>query len=185
MIQEIFNKMRGKIPEKKTIILSAALIALMIGLAFAFMKKGRASDDVPESPNLMIDTDATDKEEEAVTALKNRNVFFAGMDNITADKDTVVRLENLKDNGDILISYSIIDNDTGRILFSTDLIPAGQHVDWKPSESLEAGSYDICYVQNPVWQDEEGNFVPLTSADNMATLTLKKEGGADERNKRT
>ena len=158
---------------KQASICIALIIGVLIVTGFIFIMSSPQGRNTAGSRNLLIDTGATDEETEAVKALTDRNVYFAGMDNITADADTVIRLENLKENDDILISYTILDNGTGRELFHTDLIPAGQHVDWKPSESVEAGSYDICYVQNPVWQDGDGNYIPLTSADNMATLTLK------------
>ena len=183
MIREIFNKIRETIKEKKTLVLAAMAIGLMIGIGLGLAKDGHASENTDDLQNLVVDTSATDMENETVSALMDRNVYFAGMDNILADADTIVKLENLKENKDILISYSIIDNSTGKELFSTDLIPSGQHVDWKPSESLKAGSYDICYVQNPFWPDGDGNYIPLTSANNLATLTLSTEGEADDGNK--
>ena len=171
MIKKSVKDVLGVIGEKRALFLAAGVMGVVFGITSGLIREGIAGNAAKPPDNLVADTSATG-EEEAEAALKGRNVYFAGMDNILAGADTVVRLENLKDNGDILISYSILDNSTGEELFHTDLIPSGQHVDWKPSETMEAGSYDICYVQNPVWQDGEGNYISLTSADNVASLTL-------------
>ncbi len=187
MIRKTLDKVKDTLRENKTLLLAAAVTGIVFGITLGLISDGMAHNATKSPENLIADTEATEstETEEVKEALKDRNVFFAGMDNISADENTIVRLENLKDNGDILISYVIQNNSTGEELFRTDLIPSGHHVDWKPSETLEEGSYDICYVQNPVWQDKDGNYIPLTSASNVATLTLtlpkedlRVEGGA-------
>ena len=86
------------------------------------ISNGMADNATKPPVNLVADTE--EMETEVVKeALKNRNVFFVGMDNISAGEDTTVSLENMKDNGDILISYVIQDNSTGEEMFRTYLIP--------------------------------------------------------------
>ena len=162
--------------EKKVLMCLIIASALIAGFLLGYFREKSPKETSAEptgAANLVVDTSATDEEATtAEAALKDRNVYFAGLDNMTVDKDTVIRLENLKENEDILISYSIVDTGTGQELFKTDLIPSGMHVDWKPSEYLDEGVYELSYNQNPVWMAKEGEYISLTCANNVATLTL-------------
>ena len=151
-------------------------ILLLLGIKFINNKPQEKAEKEPA--NVILDNRSLENEEdndpmaEVAKALENRNVFFSGINDASANKETVIELENPEANKDILISYKVINNDTGEELFNTDYIEAGKHVDWKPSDSLEPGAYELCFRQSPVWQTSNGEYIPLTSADNVVVITL-------------
>ena len=169
---ELFNR-------KKVIALWVLFIIcgvlLLLGIR-ALINKPK--EKAVANPNVVVDSRVLGNEEkndpiaQAAKELENRNVFFAGINDATIDRETVIELENPEANDDILISYQVINNDTGEELFKTDYVPAGEHIDWKASDNLEPGSYELCFRQNPVWQASNGEYLPLTSADNVVQITM-------------
>lgn len=162
------------------IVIGSLIIALGVGFAgYKLMNTPKTPAETPKSAyeNFVIDTNATDEAKQAPNTLASRNVYFAGIDNSVCDSNTIVYLENLPDNEDFMMKYQIyiIDEDgvKGSLIYETDLIPSGQHVDWKPSETLEPGEYTLAFDELPFMQS--GNdWIPLTAGENQVILTILK-----------
>lgn len=123
----------------------------------------------------VIDDRAVDKSEAVVkkeNPLADRNVFFAGYVDATLSKTSTVALENLPDNEEFLMKYTITDTETNEVVFETGLITSGQCVVWIPGETLEAGTYDLQFLANPYFQEEDGTFTPLTAGSNTVQYTI-------------
>lgn len=121
--------------------------------------------------NLVVDERATIERRDPYKALSNRQVYYAGIEDCTVNKNTVIYLENLEDNGDILMKYDIYVGDEK--VFETDLIPSGNHVEWKPSDSLKSGkTYKINLQQTPYYPLENGEYLSLTSPINTVNITI-------------
>lgn len=123
----------------------------------------------------VIDDRAVDKSEAVVkkeNPLADRNVFFAGYVDATLSKTSTVALENLPDNEEFLMKYTITDLGTNEVVFETDLITSGQCVVWVPGETMEAGTYDLQFLANPYFQEEDGTFTPLTAGSNTVQYII-------------
>ena len=124
--------------------------------------------------NLTIDTAAAE-EHETVTPVSARNVYFAGIDNSTCNGDTIVYLENLPENEDFLMKYEIYtlteDGQRKDMVYETDLIPSGKHVNWKPAEDLGVGIHQVAFVEQPFMRSGE-DYIPLTAGENQVVLTI-------------
>ena len=182
-MQDIHENKKKKNP--LVLIGVAVLILLLLLLVVTFGRKGQGetggnpevTGTVQETPaptgttnnggTVFIIDDRSQSKADAVEAQKNplsgRNVFFAGYADATINKNTTIALENLPDNEDFLIKYTIINTEDGSIVFETNLVQAGQCVVWVPGETLEAGVYNLQFLQSPYWHDGNGNFTPLTA----------------------
>lgn len=125
-----------------------------------------------DAQHMLVDTRASETED-AVNPLANRTVSFVGLDDATLAHDGAILLENLPENQDFLMKFRIVDIDTGKEVYSTDLIPSGKHVAWTPSENLEAGVHRLSFMQTPFYQDPSGEYIPLTAGNNEVTITLQ------------
>ena len=141
------------------------MVLLMTSLA-ACSGKGEKPEDESSGTVFVIDDRGQDKAE-VVEAQKNplsgRNVFFAGYADATLTTTTTVALENLPDNEDFLMKYTVINIADDSVVFETNLIRAGQCVVWVPGEELEPGTYQFRILQSPYYQSGEDEFVPLTA----------------------
>ena len=70
--------------------------------------------------------------------------------------------------------YKIIDKETGDIYEVTDLIPAGEHVEWEPSLILPKGEHTLIFNETPYfkWDESETGYVQLTQANNEVVFTV-------------
>ena len=169
----------------------AGVIALVVGIIALFsMKdgKGAARDlaekmpvqdtAVPEPARmgaLMVDTRAEKGESDGkslIDILGDRQVYFAGIENAVISSDTVISLENMEENEDILMQYEITDKESGEVLETTGLIPAGEQVAWKPGEKLKTGTYTLVFHEMPFFPFE-GEYVALTQGNNEVTITIQ------------
>lgn len=124
---------------------------------------------------LMVDTRAKGSEAEKgslAELLADRQVYFAGIEDAVISEDTVIYLENLKENGDILIQYEVIDKENGESLETTGLIPSGEHVAWVPGEALEKGTHTLILHESPFYP-YEGEYFALTQGNNEVTFTIQ------------
>lgn len=104
--------------------------------------------------------------------LKDREVYFSGIEDTTINKATIVYLNNDENNDDIYLQYTVKDKDTEEVLFETDLIPSGQFVEWVPGDSgLHEGKNNILFIETPYIQIDE-KWVTLTVGKNEAVFTL-------------
>ena len=151
----------------------ALVLILLIGIIAIFIvdKIVNSNKQTDTHGSVHVDNRATDKEEEE-DPLQSRYITFDGYQDSTLAKDGQIMLSNPKENDDFLIKYTISDVDTGEIIFETDLIPSGEHIAWTPGEKLEAGVYHISLLQTPYWQQDNGEYMPLTAGNNEVTLTI-------------
>lgn len=162
--------MRKRIGKIVSLLTLAVLSISLIGC-------GKKTDKVvfEETQGMVIDSRSTsEKVAEVNNPLSSRQIFFAGFDDIYASEESVVCLENLPENDDFFIRYEILmkRGDKEKLVFETDLIPSGEHIEWIPSESLEPGDYDLTFVQTP-YVEINGKWTELTTAGNDVKLCLK------------
>ena len=119
------------------------------------------------SGNILVLDDRAQNKDEIIQTQKNpldgRNVFFAGYADAILNRTTTVALENLPDNEDFLMKYTVINTEDGTVVFETNLIQSGQCVAWMPGETLEPGIYNLQILQSPYYLVDGENFIPLTA----------------------
>ena len=177
-INQPFTRNKGRSSKAVIIVLILIILGLIgAGAAYYFLHKDNGNTVKTESSgygNLRLDTTANSEKSDP-NDLSNRNVYFSGIDNSSCNKDTVIYLENLPENEDFLMKYEIYelneDGTRGEMVFSTDLIPSGQHVNWKPAENLSAGTHNISFLEQPFVQSGD-DFIPLTAGENQVVLTI-------------
>lgn len=123
--------------------------------------------------NMRIDARATDEETKGSEEdhLYSRSIFFAGLDDMSIRTGSTIALENLEQNGDFLMKYKIYEGD--ELLFETQLIPAGKHVSWDPSEMLCVGKHTVTFSEEP-YAELNGGMIPLTCGKNVVNIEIVK-----------
>ena len=166
----------------------AGVVVGIIALVSMAMEKQRARNveierifQEAESPadigigSLMVDT-RSEKGKGAggslADLLADRQVYFAGIENATISQDTVIYLENMEENDDILMQYEITDKETDEVLETTGLIPAGEQVAWTPGEKLKAGTYTLIFHEKPFYP-YDGDYAALTQGNNEVVFTIQ------------
>lgn len=163
---------------KKTLtrVVIAVLLVIIALLLWKSCSKEPAKAPAKEG-NLTIDTRSGEKEEEASLAdvLKDRQVFFSGIEDAVISKETKVYLENPKENQDILMKYEVIDKESGEVVETTDLIPAGESVTWMAGEVLTIGEHTLIFHEMPYypWEEAENGYYPLTQGNNEVVFAVK------------
>ena len=157
------------------ILVTVILLGLSGTVGYMFFVRTPKPDLIDNGyNNLTIDTAAAE-EHETVTPVSARNVYFAGIDNSTCNGDTIVYLENLPENEDFLMKYEIYtlteDGQRKDMVYETDLIPSGKHVNWKPAQDLGVGIHQVAFVEQPFMQSGE-DYIPLTAGENQVVLTI-------------
>ncbi len=153
------------------LVINIAIIAILgIAMYLHFNKKA----NIPETP-VVIDTRATQISEvdKVKDKVKDRNVYFAGIDNAVLDMESRVKLENLPENEDFYMSYTVTNDDTGEVVYNTDLIPSGSHVAWIAGETLGKGEFNLSFLATPYVISDEGEAIALTSGNNKVKLTIQ------------
>lgn len=103
--------------------------------------------------------------------LLGRNIYFSGIVDSIVGEETVVYLENLKENGDdIFIKYEVFDGD--KLVYNTDLTPSGKAAEWMIGDSLSCGEYDLMFCQTPYWKNKTGSYVQLTGGTNTVHFSM-------------
>lgn len=152
----------------------AAVVTVAVIAAFLIGSNGHGDGEpAPGQGGLVVDTRAADTQAAGPVAdpLAGRNVYFSGIEDAAISRETVVQLENQEENLDFLLRYEIYDGD-GELVFGTDLIPSGQHVDWVPGETLGAGVHTLSFLQIPCYVDGAGECISLTQGSCQATLAI-------------
>ena len=162
-----------------------AAIAILFGIGFVIRTSGNGSGNenepqavvtTPNSGSIMLIDDRLVDKNEAVQAQNNpladRNVYFAGYVDATLSKTSTVALENLPENEEFYLKYTVTNIDTNEVVFETNLIPSGQCVMWTPGETLEVGTYNLQLLASPYYEKEDGSFLPLTAGSNVVQYTI-------------
>ena len=159
-------------------IIAARLTAVVIIAVIAACYLGRAermeAETVSSRGGMTVDARATDGpgKEAPPNPLADRSIYFSGIEDTVIGPETVVQLDNREENIDFLLRYEIYDTGTGELVFETDLIPSGQHIDWVPGETLEPGEYTLNFLQIPYYPDPSGEYVALTQGSNQVNLAI-------------
>lgn len=157
--------------DRKVMILLIIIIALVLvfGVLFFWMYN-KLNVQNNSAQGLVLDTSAT--------AMKQHkdigNVVLAGYDDISLAVGGSVSLQNPEANksSDLYVKYEIVDNDTEKVIYESDLIAAGSEVIWVPSDDLKPGQYNISFIQRPFYV-ENGEYVPTMAAGkNDIVLTI-------------
>lgn len=151
-----------------------AVVILAVIVAF-FLGRTQGGGETESSPGgMVVDTRAAQDGggESAENPLAGRSVYFSGIEDAAIGRETVVQLDNREENLDFLLRYEIYDAGTGDLVFETDLIPSGQHIDWVPGETLEPGEYTLDFLQIPYYPDPSGEYISLTQGSNQVTLAI-------------
>lgn len=158
----------------KIIEITIILVTLIGGAMLIFWLYITKDQRISEPKNMRVDTRSTTEEviEEGVD-LSERNIFFAGIEDASIRIGSVIALENLKENEDFLMKYTLY-NEEDDLIYETDLIPAGQHVNWEPSVNLKPGEHKISFVEQP-YLENEGEYIPLTSGRNIVNITILED----------
>ena len=163
--------------EKKNTVFKVIVVILLLLLLIllgALVIKHKADSEYAKGGVVLDDRSNSDPTQQTVNEeLANRQVYFSGIDDATISKQTVVYLENLPENGDFLMQYEITDTDTGKVIEKTGLIPSGEHVDWIPGETLEAGEYHLNFREIPYYQIGEDDYMTLTTGNNQVTFVIQ------------
>jgi len=163
---------------KKRILVAVVITILANVILFACEHAAKKSleKQTEAASYLNLDTRATTSKDRTSLneVLKDRQVYFSGIEDSSVNENTVVYLENAPENEDIYMVYKIIDKETGDIYEVTDLIPAGEHVEWEPSLILPKGEHTLIFNETPYfkWDESETGYVQLTQANNEVVFTV-------------
>lgn len=156
-----------------------ALVAILAAVGIFMFMRGRTNSELAQNnginvvSNISVDTRATSETNQVIEdSLGNRQVFFAGIEDLDISMTTSVLLENLPENEDILMKYEIYNSETEDLIFETDLIPSGEHVEWVPGRNLDKGEYQITMVETPYYPNGDDTYMPLTVGSNVLSLVL-------------
>ena len=156
-------------------ILVVFLIIVVAVVGFFVVKKmkieGAKETTGVISAGLIIDENATDKtkENQQTDPLSERMVYFAGIEDCTINQQSIVYLENLPENEDFLMKYQIFEGE--KLIYETDLIPSGMHIEWKAAEDLSIGEHKLDFKEVPYYP-VDGNYIELTSGVNAVVITV-------------
>lgn len=163
--------------KKTAVILGVILIILLLigvfflGTRFTSKDNHNAKDEMMIT-NLVLDT-SQNNYDKANQELADREVFFAGIGNGPVPRNGEILLKNPPSNDDIYMQYTIINEDTGEVVYETDLIQSANAVSWVPGETLEPGEYHFTLIEQPYYQVEATeNWLPLTTGNNHVTITI-------------
>lgn len=164
----------------KTIIIIIILLLLSITISLgvtSMVTYCREKGIFFKEPNSMqVDSRATNiSQSKKENILEGRNVYFSGIEDAVINKQTVVQLDNMKENEDFYMTYEIYDKSTGVLIFKTDLIPSGQWINWVPGESLDIGEHILDIKQIPYYEHSKGDFKSLTQGCNTVVFTIVEE----------
>ena len=124
-----------------------------------------------DTVSMKIDTNLTDTKV-VETALSDRQVYYAGLEDCTINKDSAIYLENLPENEDFYMAYEVYVDD--KLVHKTDLIPSRKFSKWIPGETMEPGTYVFNIKHIPYYEVSEGEFVPLAYQPvNPITVVIK------------
>ena len=153
----------------EVLIITLSVLLFMVLLAFIYYRK----ETMGQNGSMRVDARATDEERkvDGIGDLSGRNIFFAGIEDTTIKKGTLIELKNLEPNGDFLMKYRIYEGDS--LIFETDLIPSGQYVSWDAAKDLGTGEHKVSFVEEP-FAFAAGEFIPLTSGRNEVNITIEE-----------
>jgi len=172
--------------DKNVIIVVLVIIVLLLCGYFLATQTGLLKSE--SNANFVVDSRATETTEKSPVEnpLKGRNVYFSGIEDAVINKETIVQLENAKENLDYFMEYEVVDVSTGEVVFTTDKIPSGKCVEWVPGETMEAGVYDLALNEFASYYDQANDeFISLSQGCNTVTLEIidqpTKGGQKDEK----
>lgn len=164
-IVDIKDTSKKKDNKKERIIILVLLLLLLaiVTGGYLFIK------------NMKTDSDGTvtiqnsDKEtEEDDNPLEGLYVTYSGITDTEISKESVVKLENLAVNGDIVMKFQVYEGDD--LLYESDYIKSGTSINWNAGSDLSEGEHTLRVVQIPQIE-VDGEWVPLTSGTCECTLT--------------
>ena len=154
------NEKKKKDAVRRILLIIIAILLLLLGFLVFAPKPANESGNV----TLTTGEDITNED----NPLKDLYVTYAGITDATITEDTVVQLENLEENGDIIMMFKIYED--GELIHSTDYIESGKYLSWEAGKELSVGEHELQLVQIPkIMVNDE--YVPLTSGTCEFVLT--------------
>ncbi len=147
--------------------IAAFALTVMTGILFAVASRTEAKS-MKKPSNFRIESHATEKTELS-EALKGRQVYFSGIEDMTISKTSIIHLENLPENEDIMMVYEIKEGD--KVLKTTEMIPAGMDIEWVSGKVLDAGKHELSFIQHPFYM-YQGKYIPLTVTRNEVSIEI-------------
>lgn len=174
---EDMEKKENRLNRGKAALVVVAVLAAVSVIAALCIALGMEKNGGTHAGSMVVDTRAsgTQVHEPEESPLTGRNVYFSGFGDAVIASGGVVQLDNREENLDFMLRYEIYDAGTGELVFETDLIPSGQHVDWMPGEALKPGEYTLNFLQIPYYPDPSGEYIGLTQGSNQITLAILDE----------
>lgn len=126
----------------------------------------------PTANILVVDENAKETAELDRNAAASEEVMefvLAGLPDSTIDESTIVYLDNL--NEDFYLKYKVFLQETGDVLYESDLIPPLSSIEWKPGELLKEGENILVFRETPFYKNENGEYTQVTTGDNVVTFT--------------
>lgn len=161
---------------KKNLLVALGAIVLTVSVVTSIICLWKINNTRTDknSQAVIVDTRSEDtpETESVASELSGKTISFAGINDTSLKNQGRIKLENLPDNKEFLMTYTITNADTGEEVFKTDMIPAGKCVMWTPSETLDPGEYHFSFLETPYYQAKDGEYIPLTSGNNEVTITL-------------
>ena len=156
------------------LLIVVAVVAVAATCAVFFLLSG--DDDSPSGGGLIIDSGAGDYVSQVIDAKIEPNVAVPGWSSITIPSGTTqvtsVDFYNPEENAGLYyLTYKLSLADTGEVLYESNAIPPGKHIQSITlSRPLDAGTYNAVVHVQPYRMSDE---TPTNNADVKTTLVVR------------
>jgi len=160
------KKDKGKRKERTIIVILLLLLLFIVtgGIRYVHYLK----DKQPVQPGTVTIQNSEESDQDKDNPLKGLYVTYSGITDNVIVEQTTVELENLKENGGIVMKFEVYEKD--KLIYKTDYIKSGTHVNWEAGKDLSKGEHTLRIVQVPQIK-VDGKWVPLTSGTCECVLT--------------
>lgn len=156
---------KDKRKERTIIAILLLLLLLLVTGGLGYIR--HLKDRQPVVPGT-VTIQNSDENKDKNNPLKGLYVTYSGItDNVIVEQSTV-ELENLKENGDIVMKFEVYEKD--KLIYETDYIKSNTHVNWEAGKDLSKGEHTLRIVQIPQIKVDD-KWVPLTSGTCECVLT--------------
>ena len=145
-------------------IIAVVIIIILLLLGLRACSGPKVIYKEPGSVTLEAGEDTENKD----NPLKDLYVTYSGITDATINEDTIVQLENLEENGDIVIKFTVKEGN--KVIHDTDYVASGKHLNWEAGKDLTKGEHTLTLIQTPKIM-VDGKYVPLTSGTCEFVLT--------------
>lgn len=149
-------------------IILIMIVVFTVAILYLLSKLNN-KQEITEINNLSISTDSK-KLPKAQEIIKDKRISFTGIPDSAIHKNTTVQLQNQKENEDFMMEYLITD-ESSNLIYKTDLIRAGEYIEWCPGNYLDFGTHKLQITQQPYCLVDDKWF-PITPSTNVVTIAI-------------